>query len=251
MRLCRFFLFLILFQGGFDHTLNEALSQSLDIDELPYLDSFKEKASPDQRATCTANQIENILRDQIQYPVQAKEDGIQGTVICKFRVNTEGIVDSVVIVRGIGGGCEEELARVLKTIKNFTPAKRNNEFVAYYFIQKFRFLLEEEEYSSLRILWGNLEDDQIPVSSLRFLSNSPVSLMDNFGNKIEIAEVEWYFGKNQNKLKPIIIPNGELTKKVQRNLRRLKPGNIFWVRIKSIKPGKSGVAAREYQITPE
>jgi protein TonB len=37
--------------------------------------------------------------------------GIQGTVLVSFIVNTDGTIEGIELVQGIGGGCDEEASR--------------------------------------------------------------------------------------------------------------------------------------------
>ncbi|MEE4258232.1 MAG: TonB family protein [Bacteroidales bacterium] len=61
------------------------------------------------------------LRDHVQYPVSAKEMGIQATVYLSFVVEKDGSISQVEILRGVGGGCTEEAIRVVKTMPDWSP----------------------------------------------------------------------------------------------------------------------------------
>ena len=63
------------------------------------------------------------LSSNLKYPEEAREKGISGTVIATFLVNNEGNLYDIEILRGIGGGCDEELLRVLKNSPTWTPGK--------------------------------------------------------------------------------------------------------------------------------
>jgi len=60
------------------------------------------------------------VQQKIRYPDLAKRANIQGRVYVQFIINEKGEVENPVVVRGIGGGCDEEAVRVLKQAK-FTP----------------------------------------------------------------------------------------------------------------------------------
>lgn len=64
------------------------------------------------------------LSENIQYPQMAKESGIQGTVYITFVVERDGSVTDVRILRGIGGGCDEEAIRVVKNMPRWAPGKQ-------------------------------------------------------------------------------------------------------------------------------
>jgi len=61
------------------------------------------------------------LKDHVQYPVNAREVGIQGTVYLSFVVEKDGSISNVEILRGVGGGCTEEAIRVVKSMPDWSP----------------------------------------------------------------------------------------------------------------------------------
>lgn len=62
------------------------------------------------------------LAENIQYPEQAKADGIQGRVLVRFVVMNDGSIVNVEVERGIGNGCDEEAVRVVKSMPKWKPA---------------------------------------------------------------------------------------------------------------------------------
>ncbi|MEZ4755710.1 MAG: energy transducer TonB [Flavobacteriales bacterium] len=57
----------------------------------------------------------------LKYPEQAQEEGIEGVVYVTFVVETDGKITGVQVLRGIGGGCNEEAVRVVSGMPNWTP----------------------------------------------------------------------------------------------------------------------------------
>ena len=53
------------------------------------------------------------LSRNIRYPVRAREDNIQGRVVLTFVVEKDGAITNIRVLRGLGGGCDEESIRVL------------------------------------------------------------------------------------------------------------------------------------------
>ena len=62
-----------------------------------------------------------FLGSNIRYPVAARESNIQGKVYIGFVVEKTGELSDLKIVKGIGGGCDEEALRVLKTSPAWKP----------------------------------------------------------------------------------------------------------------------------------
>lgn len=54
------------------------------------------------------------LQSNIEYPEQARRAGIEGRVYVQFIVNEEGEVENPQVIRGIGGGCDEEALRAVR-----------------------------------------------------------------------------------------------------------------------------------------
>lgn len=69
------------------------------------------------------------LGENIKYPSMAKEAGIQGRVFVNFVVNKDGSISDVKILRGIGGGCDEEAIRVVKKMPKWKPGKQQGKAV--------------------------------------------------------------------------------------------------------------------------
>jgi periplasmic protein TonB len=53
------------------------------------------------------------LQQQIRYPEMARRAGIEGRVYVQFIVNEQGDVEDPRVIRGIGGGADEEALRVV------------------------------------------------------------------------------------------------------------------------------------------
>lgn len=64
------------------------------------------------------------LSKNLNYPTQARRMGIEGTVYVVFVVNTDGSIVDVDVLRGIGGGCDEEALRVVKAAPKWEPGKQ-------------------------------------------------------------------------------------------------------------------------------
>ena len=65
----------------------------------------------------------------IKYPQIARETGIQGRVFVGFVVEPDGSVSNVKVLRGIGGGCDEEAMRVVKSMPKWKPGKQRGKAV--------------------------------------------------------------------------------------------------------------------------
>lgn len=86
--------------------------------------------------------LQKYLYSNIKYPAIARENSIQGRVIVKFVVTKSGEIQNASIVRGIGGGCDEEALRVVKSMPPWKPGKHNGKAVNVTFTLPITFKLE-------------------------------------------------------------------------------------------------------------
>ncbi len=68
------------------------------------------------------------IRRKVRYPAVARKAGLEGRVIVQFIVDKEGRVQDATVVRGIGGGCDEEALRVVSEAR-FRPGKQRGKHV--------------------------------------------------------------------------------------------------------------------------
>ena len=69
------------------------------------------------------------LSRTIRYPRMAQEVGLEGVVIISFIVERDGSVSNVQVMRGIGGGCDEEALRAVKNMPNWIPGRQGAQSV--------------------------------------------------------------------------------------------------------------------------
>lgn len=76
-----------------------------------------------------------------KYPPLARENGLQGIVVVTFVVDEKGNINNVQVLRGIGGGCDEEAIRVVKSMTAWKPGKQRGMPVRVQYNLPFRFTL--------------------------------------------------------------------------------------------------------------
>ena len=82
------------------------------------------------------------LAEHIKYPSMAREAGITGKVFIQFVVGKDGSINDVKILRGIGGGCDEEAMRVVRELPRFKPGMQNGQPVKVQYNLPVQFQLE-------------------------------------------------------------------------------------------------------------
>jgi protein TonB len=65
-----------------------------------------------------------FLQKNLRYPSKAEQAEVQGKVFVEFTVASDGKIENVTAIKGIGFGCDEEAVRVVKLMKNWVPGKQ-------------------------------------------------------------------------------------------------------------------------------
>jgi len=92
-----------------DQPLNEEEDYFVVVEEMPEL----------------VGGLESIMKE-VRYPATARNAGIEGRVFVQFVVNEQGGVEDARVVRGVGGGLDEEALRVVRQAK-FKPGMQRGQ----------------------------------------------------------------------------------------------------------------------------
>jgi TonB family protein len=87
------------------------------------------------------NALLTYLTHSLTYPATARKNGIQGKVFVQFIVNEDGSLTSVKILRGLGGGCDEEALHVVSDMPKWIPGRQNGRAVKVKYILAITFSL--------------------------------------------------------------------------------------------------------------
>ena len=79
----------------------------------------------------------------VKYPQEAKDKEIQGRVFVSFVVEKDGSVSTVKVLRGIGGGCDEEAVRVVSSMPKWKPGIKDGKPVRVSYMMPLNFKLTE------------------------------------------------------------------------------------------------------------
>lgn len=69
------------------------------------------------------------LSNNVEYPVQAQENGVQGRVIVSFVVETDGRIDEAEVARSVDPYLDREALRAVKSMPRWIPGRQNGECV--------------------------------------------------------------------------------------------------------------------------
>ncbi len=115
------------------------------IEQMPRFEGDPNPAGNRRLDKWSENALINYIYQNIQYPPQARKDGLQGRVIAKFIINETGKLEDIEILRGIGGGCDEEVLKVLNQMnqeKTWIPGQQDGKVVKLQYLLPVKFALQ-------------------------------------------------------------------------------------------------------------
>lgn len=85
--------------------------------------------------------LNRFIAKNVIYPNYAMEEEISGKVYVSFVVNEDGLISSAKVVKGIGGGCDEEALRLVKSMPKWKAGMHSGKKVKVRFIIPISFIL--------------------------------------------------------------------------------------------------------------
>ncbi len=82
------------------------------------------------------------LGKNINYPVIAQENNIQGRVVCQFVVGRNGEIEDVKVVRGVDPSLDKEAIRVIRSMPKWIPGKQGGNAVKVRYTLPVQFKLQ-------------------------------------------------------------------------------------------------------------
>lgn len=74
-----------------------------------------------------------FIKENLKYPKEAAQGGVEGKVVIRFVVNREGVVTDVTVIRSLNAVCDQEAMRVVKMMPTWTPGKSNGRNIPVYY----------------------------------------------------------------------------------------------------------------------
>ena len=194
------------------------------VEEMPRFSGCEEEATVEARKACADKQMLEFIYKNLDYPTQARDKKIEGTVVVSFIIEKDGSVSGAEIKKEIGGGCGDEVLRVVGLMPRWIPGKQKGETVRVQFMLPVRFKLEtaadQKEVIADHSIVYDFEKKELKTS----VEGTPlvIALRDE---------------KSDNK--PLVYVNGERLPNGETDLNQINPDNIKEV---SVLKGESAIA---------
>jgi protein TonB len=107
-------------------------------DQMPRFPGCEDSnASVEEKYRCAEEKLLSYIFDRVKYPKAAKDNGISGKVVVQFVVGIDGRIADTRIVRDAGGGCGDEVLRVVSEMNEmkapWTPGRHRGLPVSVWF----------------------------------------------------------------------------------------------------------------------
>jgi len=91
--------------------------------------------------------LAEFIYNNIKYPQEAIDAGIEGRVFLSFMVEEDGSITEVKVMKGLGYGCDEEAVRVVSNMPKWKPGKnwRDGKPTRFAYTLPVKFMLDENE----------------------------------------------------------------------------------------------------------
>lgn len=113
------------------------------VEEMPRFPGCEDmEGTREERRKCAQEKMLNFIYSNLNYPADAKNQGIEGMVVIQFVVEKNGTIADVKKARDIGAGCGVESQRVVNSMPNWIPGKQRGKAVRVQYMLPVKFKLE-------------------------------------------------------------------------------------------------------------
>jgi len=131
----------------------------------------------------------------LQYPEDAYEQGISGTVTLEYTVDATGMVSDVKVRNGVTESLNNEALRVASLLPFYTPAKKDGKDVAVKLLLPVKFKLDNTNVvASTNVAPSVKSDDNTPKNPL-YVVNDKILQQDENINPADIKKIRIVKGK--------------------------------------------------------
>lgn len=202
-----------------------------------------------EKRNCSNKNLIGFISRNIQYPQAASDQGIEGTVLLRFLVNSSGKIMDPVVLRDIGGDCGKEALRILALMPDWEPALNNGEAVAISLNLPVTFSLQNADAlvaNKYQIQWGTLRDKKITKEELKNHVPKKLVVRDEMGDEVDISTLTFIFQRKRAYHEA--SSTGRVNKKMEKLLKKVKKGGTFIIVAAIQKKGEVYEIEREFEV---
>ena len=88
--------------------------------------------------------LAEFISHNIRYPTEARQEGVEGRILCSFIVGTDGTISNIEVVEGLHPQLDNEAIRVLGLMPRWNPGENGGEKVNVKCFLPIDFAIDEE-----------------------------------------------------------------------------------------------------------
>ncbi len=200
----------------------------LEVDQMPYFKGGKHlKNGSAEKRNLSNQKIVEFVQKNLIYPDSAKLMGIEGVAIVRFLIDEQGRIQNPKLLYDLGYGCGDEALRIIRKMPRWEPAVKDKQPVAVELELPIRFeFLDEDVLDGYRLVWGDLNEDVVSRRRLRKLMKSPIYVLSNLGDEVDILELNVVIVR-KNKIIKEKLSGGKLTAKQRKIINRVLSNSLI------------------------
>ena len=219
-----------------------------EVDQMPYFPGCEGYANGSaEKQNCSNQAVVTYLANNVNYPEQAKNQGIEGVVYLSFVVDENGAIVNPILLKDIGGGCGEEALKAFRGMPAWHPGILHNKKVNVQLQIPVEFRFSEfETIEGYTFRWGDLESYEISKKEIKKNLSQKAKVFDEEGSVVAISSLA--FSSNKKNKTSSAQSRGNITHQMKKLVKKLKKGSLFSVIATIQKGGKFIELDKEFLI---
>ncbi len=115
------------------------------VEEMPRFPGCEDETDRNQRDKCSKKKMLEFLYKGLNYPTEARKNGVEGTAVVRFIVETDGLLSNIEVMRDPGAGCGEAAKRAIERMnqmeERWIPGKQRGKLVKVQYLLPVKFKL--------------------------------------------------------------------------------------------------------------
>lgn len=128
-----------------------------EVEQMPVFSGCDADLEGEALRKCSNTKMIQYIGENLVYPKAAAENGIEGMVVVSFVIEKDGSVSEVKGLKGIGGGCDEEVMRVVYSMPDWQPGMQDGKPVRTELKLPVRFVAAQAETMSQKSIQYDLQ----------------------------------------------------------------------------------------------
>ena len=173
------------------------------VEEMPRFPGCEDmKTTAKEKENCAKQEMLNFIYQNIKYPKEARDKGVEGVAVIQLIIEKDGSVSSTKILRDPGAGIGTEAIRVADLMPKWIPGKQRGKTVRIQYTLPVKFKLEGETYK--------IKKSSLNIERSKFIKLEKLSSLFNVVGLNSACKVQKYrFVHVPKGINPIVRPLGQ------------------------------------------